>query len=77
MIRMHDLLHDLKTEHEKQLSEYKRNIHNMAIKQDELTHTITEKETIIKQQQDEIQQLKDELNRVNGISIVQRLLGKK
>ena len=49
----------------------------MAIKQDELTHTITEKETIIKQQQDEILQLKDELNRVNGISLVQRLLGKK
>lgn len=72
-----DMLRSHKAEQEKQLSEDKRNIHDMAIKQDELTHTINEKETIIKQQQDEIQQLKDELNRVNGISIVQRLLGKK
>lgn len=72
-----DLLRSLITEHERQLEEDKRNIHNMAIKQGGLTRTITEKETRIKQQQDEIQQLKDKLNRVNGISIVQRLLGKK
>lgn len=65
-----DRLRSLKKEHEWQLKENKRNIHDLTLKQDELTHSISEKD-------EQIKQLKVELERVNNISIVQRLLGKK
>ena len=65
-----DRLRSLKKEHEWQLKETKRNIHDLTLKQDELTHSIREKD-------EQIKQLKIELERVNNISIVQRLLGKK
>lgn len=65
-----DRLRSLKKEHEWQLKETKRNILDLTLKQDELTHSIREKD-------EQIKQLKIELERVNNISIVQRLLGKK
>lgn len=68
---------NLKTEHEKRQEEDKRTIHNLTIKQGELTHSIGEKDNQIKQLQYNLQQLKTELKRVNNISIIQRLLGKK
>ena len=72
-----DLLRSLKTEYEKRQEEDKRTIHDLAIKQGELTHTIGEKETQIRQIQDEIKILKAELDRESNRSVMQRLFGKK
>ena len=65
-----DRLRCLKKDYEEQLKETKQTIHDLTLKQVELTHNIGEKDSQIKQ-------LKVELERVNNISIVQRLLGKK
>ncbi|MBP5548771.1 MAG: UvrD-helicase domain-containing protein [Bacteroidales bacterium] len=72
-----DLLRSLKSEHEKRQEEDKRTIHDLTIKQGELTHGIGEKDVQIKHLQDEIGQLKAELERVNNKSVMQRLFGKK
>lgn len=72
-----DLLRSLKVEHERQLEDGKRTIHDLAIKQGELSHSIGEKDAQIKQLQDEIRQLKAELARVNNLSFMQKIFGKK
>jgi len=72
-----DLLRSLKSEHERQLEDDKKNIHDLTIKQGELTHNIGEKDAQIKQLQDEIRQLKAELERVNNLSLMQKIFGKK
>ena len=72
-----DLLRGLMAEYEKQLEDDKRAIHDFVIKQGELTHSIGEKDAQIRQLQYDIQQLKADLERVNNISLMQRLFGKK
>lgn len=66
-------LRDIITKQENQLEEYKHDINNLTTRQRELIHIISEKETIIKQKQEEILQLKNK----NSIPIIKRLFGEK
>lgn len=72
-----ELLRSLKIEHEKHQGRDKLAIRELIIKQGELTHSISEKETQIKQLQNEIEQLKADLKQVNNKFVMQRLFGKK
>ena len=72
-----DLLHTIKTEHEKQLEDKARTIRDLNQTIESLQKGKEELTTQIAQLRDEIQQLKSEIDRNKNMSVFRKFMGKK